>query len=458
MKKWWWWRAGQSLRIGTAFGIFRNAHGGASPPTPAQSARQRQSPVLPLPGTCGGRRGRPTKARPSPLTLDGATLKRGGLRAHGERKLFFLSRPHQAAAHPLHMRTPLAFKSPACAAQPASAHWVATPSHAPGAEPNAHAPVAAPHPAARFATGAAAAAAGSGAQATRASAARAVAARKVRRMAVLCLRETGRRPRNAAVAGSRDGLAHSLAFFFFFSPGMLACRPTTRSGDASLALPAHIYTMQSLHARRADERPSTHPGESTRLLLAERRPCRHRPGRLARRAAAGGDGGGAAPPAAPPTVILYTKAGCSLCEGLEVCVCVLKRRMAPNTCAPAFASLDPTPPHTRLARSPWADGTYSPAPVHWHPAPQQKVRAALDRAAFLPSPLTGAGLEVRDIEERKEWVAAFNTTVPVLKVILGGTRKSTDASEYPVARPAPRAPAERVGAALEAALLAAACV
>jgi hypothetical protein len=92
MKKWWWWRAGQSLRIGTAFGIFRNAHGGASPPTPAQSARQRQSPVLPLPGACGGRRGRPTKARPSPLTLDGATLKRGGLRAHGERKLFFLFR------------------------------------------------------------------------------------------------------------------------------------------------------------------------------------------------------------------------------------------------------------------------------------------------------------------------------------------------------------------------------
>lgn len=81
------------------------------------------------------------------------------------------------------------------------------------------------------------------------------------------------------------------------------------------------------------------------------------------------------------------------------------------------------------------------------------MRAALDRAAFLPSPLSGAALEVRDIESREEWRAAHAMTVPVLTVVPGS---SAAWEEWAVVRPAPRAPAERVGAALEAALVSAA--
>ena len=46
----------------------------------------------------------------------------------------------------------------------------------------------------------------------------------------------------------------------------------------------------------------------------------------------------------------------------------------------------------------------------------------------------------------------YGLDVPVLAVL----RAENGEKEWPVARPAPRAPAERVGAALEAALVAAA--
>jgi hypothetical protein len=84
------------------------------------------------------------------------------------------------------------------------------------------------------------------------------------------------------------------------------------------------------------------------------------------------------------------------------------------------------------------------------------VRAALDRAAFLSSPITGAALVLRRIEEDEIWAERYALSVPVLTVSVAGSGSGEAPPEHPVSRPAPRAPAERVARALEEAVVAAA--
>lgn len=74
--------------------------------------------------------------------------------------------------------------------------------------------------------------------------------------------------------------------------------------------------------------------------------------------------GGGAP--APLLLVVYTKADCPLCQGLTT-----------------------------------------------------KLRALIDRASFLPSALSGAVLEERDIATNPAWAAAYDLSVPVLKAALG---------------------------------------
>jgi hypothetical protein len=45
---------------------------------------------------------------------------------------------------------------------------------------------------------------------------------------------------------------------------------------------------------------------------------------------------------------------------------------------------------------------------------KEKLGALMDRAAFMPSLLSGVELEVRDIDDRPEWAARYGMAVPVL--------------------------------------------
>ena len=81
---------------------------------------------------------------------------------------------------------------------------------------------------------------------------------------------------------------------------------------------------------------------------------------------------------------------------------------------------------------------------------EEKVRAALSRGAFMPgSKLKDVTLEIRDIETKKEWEAAFAMEVPVLfwKEETGGESKET-----PIPRSPPRVTAEKLSTTLEAAM------
>ena len=74
------------------------------------------------------------------------------------------------------------------------------------------------------------------------------------------------------------------------------------------------------------------------------------------------------------------------------------------------------------------------------PPRQTKLRAAIDKAAFLPSPLSGVALELRDVDARPEWGARFGLEVPVVAWADAAGR------ETPTPRPPPRASADRVAA------------
>lgn len=106
--------------------------------------------------------------------------------------------------------------------------------------------------------------------------------------------------------------------------------------------------------------------------------------------------------ASPPRLVLYSKQNCPLCQGLE-----------------------------------------------------EKVRAALARGAFLPgSKLRGVELEIRDIESKAEWNAAFAMAVPVLfwRKSGGCGGAAEEKEESPVPRSPPRVTVEKLSRTLEAAM------
>jgi hypothetical protein len=59
---------------------------------------------------------------------------------------------------------------------------------------------------------------------------------------------------------------------------------------------------------------------------------------------------------------------------------------------------------------------------------QDKVAALIDRAAFVPSPLAGATLEVRDVAARGEW-APLAGSVPLLAAL---SESGDEVREFPV--------------------------
>ena len=168
-------------------------------------------------------------------------------------------RAHRASRPP---STPT-FKSPACAAQPASAHWVATPSHAFGALPKAHAPVAGPQPGwERLGAGAED---GSAAEVRDRRAAAEAAHRRVRRMVRWGV--GGGAQRKEKWSGDRISLSLALA-----RHSQNACPPrAARSGDRRTSLclqpcaPSPSTSLASGSARIARPRPAQ---------LGARRPTR----------------------------------------------------------------------------------------------------------------------------------------------------------------------------------------
>jgi hypothetical protein len=74
------------------------------------------------------------------------------------------------------------------------------------------------------------------------------------------------------------------------------------------------------------------------------------------------------------TFVLYTKPECPLCDGLKVCYCCL-------LAAAVFTNVPTVAAVPCLA--------------------QDKLQALIDRAAFMPSFLTGASLQVRVCERRQ---------------------------------------------------------
>ncbi|KAJ9528571.1 hypothetical protein QJQ45_020449 [Haematococcus lacustris] len=81
---------------------------------------------------------------------------------------------------------------------------------------------------------------------------------------------------------------------------------------------------------------------------------------------------------------------------------------------------------------------------------QSKLESLISRAAFMPSLLTGCQLEVRDIASSQDWQAAYGLVVPVLALQTPGGR------EVVLPRAPPRMSADRlqrhVIAAVEAVL------
>ena len=94
-------------------------------------------------------------------------------------------------------------------------------------------------------------------------------------------------------------------------------------------------------------------------------------------AAQAGDGGTAPAAPAPLRLVVYTKVDCPLCQGLT-----------------------------------------------------GKLRALVDRATFLPSALSGATLEERDIAANPAWAAAYDLSVPVLKAVPAGGAAEVRATAF----------------------------
>eukprot|EP00878_Enallax_costatus_P009143 GHUV01009557.1.p1 GENE.GHUV01009557.1~~GHUV01009557.1.p1 ORF type:complete len:148 (+),score=40.88 GHUV01009557.1:322-765(+) len=79
---------------------------------------------------------------------------------------------------------------------------------------------------------------------------------------------------------------------------------------------------------------------------------------------------------------------------------------------------------------------------------KDKLQGLIDRAEFMPSFLTGATLEVRDISSNAAWQDAMHLSIPVLAVA------DADGEEVILPRPQPRITADRLQRHLQEALAA----
>ncbi|KAK9813295.1 hypothetical protein WJX72_011996 [[Myrmecia] bisecta] len=90
---------------------------------------------------------------------------------------------------------------------------------------------------------------------------------------------------------------------------------------------------------------------------------------------------------------------------------------------------------------------YSKPGCHLCDGLKEKVQALLDRAQFMPSVFSSAHLEVRDITTKPEWESAYGLVIPVLT-----SACLDDSQEVKIPRPSPRLTAERLGRHIEQAL------
>jgi len=78
---------------------------------------------------------------------------------------------------------------------------------------------------------------------------------------------------------------------------------------------------------------------------------------------------------------------------------------------------------------------------------KDKVDGILEKAKWMPSPLTGAQLEVRDITTKEEWERQYGMVIPVLTVTLPGS-----ITEIKVKRVPPKSAGDRVAKYILAAM------
>ncbi|BDA48087.1 probable Glutaredoxin-like protein YDR286C [Coccomyxa sp. Obi] len=90
---------------------------------------------------------------------------------------------------------------------------------------------------------------------------------------------------------------------------------------------------------------------------------------------------------------------------------------------------------------------YSKEGCHLCDGLKEKIQALLDRAQFMPSPLSDISFEVRDITTEAAWWEAYSLTIPVLTVA-----DPDGSNEVKVPRPSPRISTDRLGQHLEKAL------
>ncbi|KAL4439702.1 hypothetical protein ABPG75_002703 [Micractinium tetrahymenae] len=89
------------------------------------------------------------------------------------------------------------------------------------------------------------------------------------------------------------------------------------------------------------------------------------------------------------------------------------------------------------ADQPWRLIIYSKEGCHLCDGLKDKVEALLERAEFLPSVLSAAELEVRDIAARPEWESKYAMSIPVL-----AASAADGSGEVEVPRPSPRSSAD----------------
>jgi len=90
---------------------------------------------------------------------------------------------------------------------------------------------------------------------------------------------------------------------------------------------------------------------------------------------------------------------------------------------------------------------YSKPDCHLCHGLKDKIDDALEKAKWLPSPLSGAQLEVRDITTKQEWEQQYGMVIPVLTVVLPGSE-----SEIKVKRVPPKSASDRVAKYILAAM------